>query len=238
MAFKINEAGAYKSRITDWPAEERPREKLTREGAQAVSTSELIAILLGHGTAKYNAVDLAKKLLREFGSLRALSNASLQELQKVSGIGPAKAVTLSAAFQLYRNLQIEIAENELISFRNPSEVARIYQPLLGHRDKESFFVVLLNSAMKRIIDFEVSRGTLDSSIVHPRDVFNLAIRNMAKGIIVIHNHPSGVLQPSEADLEITDRLVQAGELLGINVYDHIILSENNYYSLKENGFIK
>jgi len=227
----------YRSRITDWPVAERPRERLMREGSESVSSAELVAILLGQGTARYNAVELARKLLNEFGSLQALSEASFKELQKIPGIGPAKAVTLLAAFQLYRNLQKEKAEIELVSFRNPGEVARIYQPVLGHRDKECFFVVLLDTAMHRQMDFEISRGTLDSSMVHPRDVFNKAVRYMAKGIIVLHNHPSGVLEPSDEDVAITERLVKSGEILGIPLYDHIILSENDYFSFKARGMM-
>ena len=235
---KVNEPQKFKSRITDWPIDERPREKLMQLGPQAVTNAELIAILLGHGTAKFNALELAKKLLREFKSLEALSSASLEEIQKIPGIGPAKAVTLLAAFQLYRNLQKQKAENEIVSFRNPEQVAKIYQPVLGLLQKESFFVVLLNSAMKRILDFEVSRGTLDASLVHPREVFNLAVRNLAKGIIVMHNHPSGELKPSEEDIKTTERLVQSGNILEIPVYDHLIISENSYYSFRENGLIE
>ena len=235
---KVNEPQKFKSRITDWPIDERPREKLMQLGPQAVSNAELIAILLGHGTAKFNALELAKKLLREFKSLDALSGASLEEIQKIPGIGPAKAVTLLAAFQLYRNLQKQKAENEIVSFRNPDQVAKIYQPVLGSLQKESFFVILLNSAMKRILDFEVSRGTLDASLVHPREVFNVAVRNLAKGIIVMHNHPSGELKPSEEDIKTTERLVESGKILEIPVYDHLIISENSYYSFRENGLIE
>ena len=238
MADRIHEPGKFKSRITDWPIEERPREKLVSLGAQGISTAELIAILLGHGTQKYNAVDLAKKLLREFHSLEALSNASLKEMQRIPGIGPAKAVTLLAAFQLYRNLQKEKAENELVSFRNPGQVARIYQPVLGHLQKECFYVILLDPVMRRIMDYKVTSGIMDSSLVHPREVFNPAVRNMAKGIIVMHNHPSGDLQPSDDDIKITERLVESGKILGINVYDHLIVTLDSYYSFRENGLIK
>lgn len=235
---KVNESQNFKSRITDWPVDERPREKLMQLGPQGVSNAELIAILLGHGTAKLNAVELAKKLLREFKSLETLSGASFEEIQRIQGIGPAKAVTLLAAFQLYRNLQKQKAENEIVSFRNPDQVAKIYQPILGSLQKESFFVILLNSAMKRILDFEVSRGTLDASLVHPRDVFNVAVRNLAKGLIVMHNHPSGEMKPSEEDIKTTERLVESGKILEIPVYDHLIISENSYFSFRENGLIE
>ena len=235
---KVNEPQKFNSRITDWPLDERPREKLIKLGPESVTNAELIAILLGHGTAKFNALELAKKLLRDFKSLEVLSSASLEEIQQTPGIGPAKAVTLLAAFQLYRNLQKQKAENEIVSFRYPDQVAKIYQPVLGSLKKESFFVILLNSAMKRILDFEVSRGTLDASLVHPREVFNLAVRNLAKGIIVMHNHPSGELRPSEEDIRTTERLVQSGKILEIPVYDHLIISENGYYSFRENGLIE
>lgn len=237
MSNKINEPQTYNSRITDWPVGERPRERLQKLGPQAISSAELIAILLGQGTSRYNAVELAKMLLRRFESLEALSNASLAELQEIKGIGPAKAITMLAAFQLYRNLQQEKAENEIISFRNPAEVAKIYQPIMGSSKQERFFVVLLDTAMQRILDFEVTRGTLDSSLVHPREVFHSAVRYLAKGIIVLHNHPSGRTQPSDADIEITRQLVKSGKILGIEVYDHLIITAEEFYSFKDNGLI-
>ena len=235
---KINEPDQFKSRITDWPLEERPREKLLALGADAISNAELIAILLGQGTPKMNAVELAKLLLRSFGSLEALSNASLAELQQVKGIGQAKAVSLMAAFQLYRNLQKEKAEREIISFRDPASVARAYQPILGHLMQESFYVILLNTKLERIKDFRITTGTLDASLVHPREVFNPAVKYKAKGIIVLHNHPSGQLTPSAADREITKRLVQSGKILDIPVYDHIIITYDGYFSFKENGLLE
>lgn len=237
MPNKINEPQSYRSRITDWPIEERPRERLERFGVQAVSNAELIAILLGQGTKMYNAVELAKMLLRRFETLEALSNASLAELQEIKGIGPAKAVTLLSAFQLYKNLQQEKAEQNLVSFRNPQEVAKIYQPVIGSSKQERFFVILLDTAMKRIIDFEVSKGTLDASLVHPREVFHAAIRFLAKGIIVLHNHPSGQTQPSESDIKVTNQLLKSGQLLEIPVYDHLIITADGFFSFKENGLI-
>ena len=235
---RINEPDEFRSRITDWPLEERPREKLIRLGSQAVSSAELIAILLGQGTARINAVELAKKLLRRFGTLEALSKASLKELQSIPGIGPAKAVTLLAAFQLYRNLQKETAERQIVSFRNPQQVAQIYQPILGHLKQEVFYAVFLDAAMQRIADMEITRGTTDASLIHPREVFNAAVRHMAKGIIVLHNHPSGRLQPSIEDQKITDRLVSSGKILDIPVYDHLIITADGFYSFKEHGLIE
>ncbi len=234
---RINEPGAFKSRITDWPLAERPREKLLQFGPESISDAELIAILLGQGTPQMNAVELAKLLLRAFGSLEALSNASLAELQQVKGIGQAKAVALMAAFQLYRNLQKEMARRDLIVFNDPQKVAKAYQPVLGHLKQESFYVVLLDSKLQRIQDFRVTTGTLDASLVSPREVFSPAIRFMAKGIIVLHNHPSGNVRPSQADIDITRRLQQSGQILDIPVYDHLIITFNGYFSFKENGLM-
>jgi len=237
MTQKINEPSAFKSRITDWPVDERPRERLIAKGAESISNAELIAILLGQGSTTENAVDLARKLLRHFGSLPALSRTSLSELQQIKGIGPAKAVTLKAAFQLYRNLQKEQADQEIPSFRNPADVAKIYQPVIGHLEQETFWVILLDNQMKRIFDFEVTRGLIDSSLVHPREVFNQAVRHMAKGLIAMHNHPTGNLQPSENDLKITRRLVESGQVLDIPLYDHLIITRDGFYSFREHGQI-
>ncbi len=235
---KVNEPDQYASRITDWPLEERPRERLMQEGADRISSAELIAILLGQGTKKHNAVDLARKLLRKFGSLEALSDASLDELTKINGIGPAKAVTLLAAFQLYRNMQKEKAENEIRSFQNPDEVAKMYMPLIGHLKQETFYVILLDSGLKKIRDYEVTQGILNASLVHPREVFKPAIRFSARGIIVLHNHPSGETKPSVQDIKTTNQLIKSGEILGIPVYDHLIITQDGFYSFKESGMME
>lgn len=230
-------AAKSSSRITDWPEDERPREKLIKHGPESISSAELIAILLGQGSVRHNALDMAKHLLQKFKSLEGLASASIKELQSVSGIGPAKAVTLMAAFQLYRNLQKEIAEKKVITFKDPQAVAEIYKPVLGHLKKESFYVILLDNAMKKIADFEVTRGLLNASLVHPREVFNPAIRYSSKGIILIHNHPSGIVTPSEEDISMTKRLAESGKILEIPVFDHLIIAENDYYSFKENDLL-
>ncbi|RMH61501.1 MAG: JAB domain-containing protein [Calditrichaeota bacterium] len=224
-------------RITDWPEDERPREKLERIGAESMSHAELMAILLGQGTARMNAVDLARALLKKFGTLEAIAGATLTELQEVPGIGPAKAVTLAAAFQLGRNMQSEAARKEQKQFTNPRLIAEIYIPRLGHLKKEHFWVLLLDTAMKLIREVEVTSGLLNASLVHPREVFNPAIRFNARGIIVMHNHPSGQKQASDEDIRITHTLVESGKLLDIPVYDHIIIAGNGYYSFKENHLI-
>lgn len=235
MSDKVHEPEQFKARITDWPVDERPREKLMKNGAEAVTNAELIAILLGQGTPKFNVVSVAQKLLRRFDSLEGLSRATIKDLQEIDGIGPAKAISLTASFQLHRNLQKELAEKEITSFRNPAQVARIYQNVIGHLDREHFYVILVNARMQRILDFEVSKGSMERTIVQPREVFSQAIRYAAKGVIIVHNHPGGVLRPSEDDLKTTVRLVESSKILGIPVYDHIIVTRDDYYSLKEHG---
>ncbi len=237
MPDKINEPQHFRARITDWPIDERPREKLKQLGPRSVSNAELVAILLGFGSSKYNAVELAKNLLRQFGSLDNLSRATISEMEQIEGIGQAKAVKLLAAFQLYRNLEREKAERAVVYFRSPKQVADIYRPVLGHLKHECFYVILLDAALKKIMDFEITRGIMDASLVHPREVFSPAIRNLAKGLIVMHNHPSGELKPSDHDIRITERLVESGKLLEIPVYDHLIITANGFYSFKEHGLI-
>ncbi len=227
----------FRSRITDWPKEERPREKLIRFGAEHISNAELIAILLGQGSQKRNVVELARELLNTFGDLEGLAAATQKEMEQIDGIGPAKALTLLAAFQLYRNLQIETAGKVPQVMTQPKMVADIYIPYLGDKKKESFFVILLDAAMHKIRDVEVSRGLLTASLVHPREVFNPAIKYSAKGVILLHNHPSGQLFPSDEDIKITKKLVESGRLLDIPVYDHLIIARKGYYSFKENNLI-
>ncbi len=223
-------------KITRWPEKERPRERLLQHGPQPLTESELLGILLGKGTRKKTAVDLARELLDQYESLQKLFSRSPSELMKVKGIGSAKAATLSAAFELVRRIQSQ-GNMAKPSFKRSLEVANHYLPLMRDLRKEVFKVLLLNRANRLIKDVTISEGTLEASIVHPRDVFREALLEPAAGIILIHNHPSGNPSPSEEDLRITKQLVEAGRLLGIKVYDHIILAGESYRSLADEGLI-
>jgi len=225
------------SRITDWPEDERPREKLLNKGSDALSSAELIAILLGTGTGKTTAVDLGKSLINKFGSIEQMSQASLRELTEIQGIGPAKAITLMAAFQLSRNMHKEVAEKEFIYFKQPSDVAKIFIPMFGHEKKEMFAIALMDTAGKYMWSERITVGTLNASLVHAREIFKPAIKHSAASIILVHNHPSGQLTPSAEDLKITKQIVEAGKLLDINVHDHLIITQDSYVSLKEEGYI-
>jgi DNA repair protein RadC len=224
-------------KITRWPKHERPRERLLQQGPQHLTEAELLGILLGKGIRKKTAIDLARELLERHESLQKLFSRSPEELRALKGIGTAKAAVLSAAFELARRVQSQQGAGGKPSFKKSSDVANHYLPLMRDLRKEVFRVLLLNRANRLIKEVSVSEGTLDASIVHPRDVFREALLEPAAGIILIHNHPSGNPSPSEEDLRITKQLVEAGRLLGIRVYDHIIVAGASYRSLADDGLI-
>jgi DNA repair protein RadC len=226
----------YPYKITRWPKNERPRERLLQHGPQHLTEAELLGILIGKGTRKKTAIDIARELLDRYESLQKLFSRSPSELTTVKGIGSAKAAILSAVFELVRRIQSQKVSDRA-SFKRSSDVANHYLPLMRDLRKEVFKVLLLNRANRLIKEVFISEGTLDASIVHPRDVFKEALLEPAAGIILIHNHPSGNPSPSEEDLRITKQLVEAGRLLGIKVYDHIILAGENYRSLADDGLI-
>ena len=223
-------------KITQWPKQERPRERLLQQGPQHLTETELLGILLGKGTRKTTAVDLARELLDRYESLKGLFSRSPSELTTIKGIGPAKAAILSAAFELVRRIQSE-KNTDKPYFKRAFDVANHFLPLMRDLRKEVFKVLLLNRANRLIKEVFISEGTLDASIVHPREVFREALLEPAAGVILIHNHPSGNPTPSEEDLRITKQLVEAGRLLGIRVIDHIILAGENYRSFADEGLI-
>jgi DNA repair protein RadC len=195
-----------------------------------------LGILLGKGTRKKTAIDLARELLDQYGSIQKLFSRSPSELMRVKGIGSAKAATLSAAFELVRRIQSQKPIDKT-PFKRSSDVANHYLPLMRDLRKEVFKVLLLNRANRLVKEITISEGTLEASIVHPREVFREALLEPATGVILIHNHPSGNPSPSEEDLRVTKQLVGAGKLLGIKVYDHIILAGESYRSLADEGLI-
>jgi DNA repair protein RadC len=218
--------------ITRWPKKERPRERLLQHGAQHLTEAELLGILLGKGAKERTAIDLGRELLDRYESLQKLFSRSPSELMVIKGIGSAKAAVLSAAFELVRRIQSR-GDADRKTFKRSSDVADHYLPLTRDLRKEVFKVLLLNRANRLIREVPISEGTLDASVVHPRDVFREALLEPAAGVILIHNHPSGNPAPSEEDIRITRQLVEAGRLLGIKVYDHIILAGSTYRSFAD-----
>ncbi len=222
--------------IRDIPTEMRPREKLLRHGAGTLSDQELMAIVLRTGSREANAVQLAERLLYKFSHLKGINLASVEELSNAApGIGPAKAAQLRAALELGRRLSRQQAE--VVQFKSPQDVAAWVMEDLRYLQQEQFRLLLLNTKNMVISWEEVSRGSLNSSIVHPREVFSQAIRRSAAGVILVHNHPSGDPAPSQQDINVTRRLVEVGKLVGIEVLDHLIIGDGAFCSLKEKGYV-
>ena len=228
-------------RIKDQPASERPRERLAAHGASALSNAELIAILLRTGLKGMNAVEVGRQLLARFGSLQSLALASVDDLCKVKGIGRDKAVTLVAAFALAQKMAKELQEESPL-LDNPENVVRLLRANNLAMDVETLQVLLLNTRQRLIRVVEISNGTVDTLLVHAREVFRAAISANASAIVLAHNHPSGDPTPSDADIKVTRDLIRAGHLLKIDVLDHIILGRataeraKDYSSLKELGY--
>jgi len=221
-------------KVKDLPPDDRPRERLLMKGPRSLSNSELIAILLRTGTKGKPVLAIAKELLRKNNnSLAMLASKTVSELTKETGIGKDKAAALVAAFELSRRVNYADKWEWDKKITQPADVAEIFVPLLRDEMKEKFIVVCLSSSNRIIKYEEISVGNLNSSIVHAREVFKTAIDNLAANIILVHNHPSGNPEPSEEDIKITKRLSEAGELLGIKIFDHIIVAGNKFTSFVE-----
>ncbi len=220
--------------IREMPSTERPRERLAKQGASSLKVAELIGILFRTGTKKYNAVELAENILKKFGSLSALARATTEELRDCDGIGFAKAVEIQAAFELGRRLASE--ENlKHPSIKSAKDVARMMIPEMQSLDREHFVILLLYTKNHVTQVHTVSIGSLNASVVHPRECFRPAIAAQAAAVILVHNHPSGDPEPSPEDISLTRRLSAAGDLLGIKVLDHVIIGANRYASVMEEG---
>lgn len=224
-------------KVKDLPLDDRPREKLVLRGPQSLSDTELLAILLRVGTKGKSVLDLAREMMTKYASLAVLASLSVAALKKAHGIGQDKAATLVAVFELSRRIssQSKLSYNKKIT--GPKDIAEIYIPVLRDEMKERFVVLCLNSSNKIIKEEIISVGNLNSSIVHPREVFKVAIENNSANIILMHNHPSGNTEPSNEDISITKRLVEAGKLMDIHVFDHIILAGSSYLSFTEERLI-
>jgi DNA repair protein RadC len=221
-------------RIHDLPKAERPRERLQRKGPGALSNSELLAILLGSGMPGKNVLEVAEHLLRKFGS-KGLFEASFDELRQVPGIGKVKAGQLLAAFELAKRILLG-QEEDAVSIETPEDVYQLSKRIHKAK-KEHFLAYLLNARNVVIAEEEISVGTLTMAVVHPREVFEPAVRHSAAGIILVHNHPSGDAEPGDDDRALTTRLVEAGRLMGMEILDHVIVTRNSYTSLKALGLI-
>ena len=224
-------------RISGWPESERPRERLLRLGAGALSEAQLLAILLRTGKRQQTAVNLAMRVLSEYGDVNGLGDANGIELQRIDGIGPAKAAQLLAALELGRRA----SSRPLVpgrAFSSSQSVFEHYGPLLRNVKQEKFWVVLLDNKHRVLHDATISSGSLTMSLVHPREAFLPAIRESAAAVLFVHNHPSGDPSPSAEDRSLTDRLVACGQLLGIPVLDHVIIGRTTCFSFADHHLLE
>jgi DNA repair protein RadC len=225
------------SQIREWPAEDRPRERLYHKGAEALADAELIAIQLGTGVPGQSAVDVAREMLARYGSLSALSGLGVSELSGMRGVGRVKAVRLTAAFEMSRRLRSRNGAYQRVVLSSPEQVFARYGPLMEDLKKELFRVALLDAQNGLLRDVVVSEGTLSASLVHPREVFKPAILESAASVILLHNHPSGDPTPSREDLRLTRQLVECSKLLDLRIHDHVIIGRERFVSLAQRGAI-
>lgn len=223
--------------IKYWAEDDQPREKLMLKGKSALSDAELIAILIGSGSRNESAVELSKRILASVdNNLNTLGKQSLQQLMSFKGIGEAKAITIAAAMELGRRRRDEEGV-DLKKITSSRAVFEIMQPIIGELPHEEFWILYLNNSNKVTYKAQLSKGGITGTIVDVRLVFKMALEQNATGIILVHNHPSGTLQASEPDKQITRQLKAAGHSLSINVLDHVIVTEKDYYSFADSGIL-
>jgi len=221
--------------IHDLPISERPRERLQKFGTSALSAQEILALILGRGVSGESVMVTAQRLLSRFGSLKGIADASVEELSQVKGIGLAKSAQIKAAFELANRLEGYAESGDKPIVKTPEDVVGLVRGRLRGKKKEYFLALLLDTRGHLIKVSEISVGSLDTSIVHPREAFKEAISASAASVIFVHNHPSGDPEASEDDVKLTKRLAEAGEIVGIDVLDHIIIGDKNHLSLKGKG---
>jgi len=222
--------------IKQLPAHERPRERLIQSGDEYLTDAELLGIIIRDGTTNYSAVDLAQELLSKYGDFRKLSSVSIGELCKVRGIGPARAAQIKASLAIAKRFST-ISVRPSQQFKCSKDIFDHFHERLREKKQEIFFIILLDNKNRIIKELDISKGSLTSSIVHPREVFNPAIKESAVSVIFVHNHPSGDPEPSKEDIQMTRRLLEVGDVVGIKVLDHIIIGNECFVSLKDKGII-
>jgi DNA repair protein RadC len=225
-----------KIRIQDIPEQERPRERLIRNGPESLSNAELLGIVLRTGSRKENVISLCNQIFSQY-NLKQLSLANVSRLMQVHGVGEAKAAQIAAVFELARRLETFVDEPKR-KICSPKDVYALMYPKMREQKKEKFVTLCLDTKNQVLKEDVISVGSLNASIVHPREVFKAALMESSASVIMIHNHPSGDPSPSKEDIMVTEKLIEGGKLLGIDVLDHIIIGDGRYVSLKDEGFVK
>jgi DNA repair protein RadC len=225
-------------KIKDWPEGDRPREKFNRQGSYALTDAELLAIIIGKGVKSKSALDLTKEILKKCDNLKKLSQKSVGEIErlKIHGLGRAKIISILASLEVGRR-SLSKKNEKRVKFKNPEDVHEYYAPLIGGLKYELFKAAAVDGKNVLIKDTTISKGILEATIVHPREVFKFALNENASALFLIHNHPSGILKPSEDDLKITERLRSAGSVMGIEILDHVIITEQSYYSFSQHKLL-
>ena len=223
-------------KIKDYHEADRPRERFIRQGSNSVSNQELLAILLRTGTREESVLMLANRILMYFEKIQQLKYATLEELMSVKGVGEAKAVQLLAAIELGKRITLKEHDSRY-TIRSPEDAAKLLIPEMSSLQQEHFVTLFLNTKNQVIHKQTIFIGSLNASIVHPREIFREAVKRSAACILCAHNHPSGSTAPSSEDIDVTNRLLEAGEIIGIELVDHIIIGEDSFLSLKERGYL-
>lgn len=226
----------YTLSIKELPSDERPRERLVKYGAEALSNAELLAIILRVGTQEYSAIGLAEHMLGRFNGIRGIASASVEELSSIKGLGTAKSAQIKAMVELGKRLAATALDSRS-AIRNPQDAVDCVMPFLRDEPQENFMAIFLNTKNEILKTRIITTGTLDSSLITPRELFREAMSMNSAAVIVAHNHPSGDPTPSREDIAITKRLCQAGEMVGIEVLDHLIIGDGRSLSLKERGLM-
>ena len=224
-------------KIKEIPLNDRPMERLINVGANNLSNEELFSILLKTGTKEESAKSVASNLLKEIGDIHNLENLTLEKLKKIKGIGMSKACTILAAIELARRINTSVEKINNLKIDSTDLVYKYYKNILSDKKQEYFYCIFLDSKKRVITDKNIFIGTLNGSLVHPREIFKEAVLNSASSIICVHNHPSGIIEPSKEDILLTKRIVSLGLTMGIPVIDHIIIGKDKYYSFFENNKI-
>lgn len=221
--------------IRTWAEEDRPREKLASRGVQSLTDTELLTILIGHGTRRHSAMDIARLLIEQFGGIRGLARASLPELSSLPGIGMVKAVTLAAVFELLRRKQAAAPERKQI--RSSADAFALFYPSLADLDREEMVILLLDRNNRVQHQFTAGKGGVNATLVDPRIVLREAVSRLSSGIIMGHNHPSGNIKPSQADIDLTKKIQEGARLMDLALLDHLILGNETYFSFADSGML-